>query len=156
MIALLRSSKQDWGHVGNGGKHDGNRWDACAHYWLEMKQLWIAQSQYIGKYATNPSCKFDVNSEQMMVYTDIIDYSTVSSQNVTLLWTMHLELEDHLVIVSVPRYRTTDYELKTLAQSISYFSTLTVNIWREDKWAGRAEDNVKKNDWKKCHQEGES
>ena len=25
------------------------------------------------------SCKFDVNSEQMMVYTEIIDYSTVSS-----------------------------------------------------------------------------
>ena len=31
------------------------------------------------------SCKFDVNGEQMMVYTDIIDYSTVSSQNVALL-----------------------------------------------------------------------
>ena len=31
------------------------------------------------------SCKFDVNDEQMMVYTDIIDYSTVSSQNVALL-----------------------------------------------------------------------
>ena len=31
------------------------------------------------------SCKFDVNGEQMMVYTDIIDYSTVRSQNVALL-----------------------------------------------------------------------
>ena len=30
-------------------------------------------------------CKFDANSEQMMVYTDIIDYSTVGSQNVALL-----------------------------------------------------------------------
>ena len=39
------------------------------------------------------SCKFDVNGEQMMVYTDIIDYSTVSSQNVALLRTMHLEPE---------------------------------------------------------------
>ena len=39
------------------------------------------------------SCKFDVNGEQMMVYTDIIDYSTVGSQNVALLQTMHLELE---------------------------------------------------------------
>lgn len=39
------------------------------------------------------SCKFDVNGEQMMVYTDIIDYSTVGSQNVALLRTVHLEPE---------------------------------------------------------------
>ena len=30
-------------------------------------------------------CKFDVNGKEMMVYTDIIDYSTVGPQNVTLL-----------------------------------------------------------------------
>ena len=39
------------------------------------------------------SCKLNANSEQMMVYTDIIDYSTVGSQNVTLLPTVHLKPE---------------------------------------------------------------
>ena len=36
-------------------------------------------------------CRFDANGEQMMVYTNIIEYSTVGSENVALLRTLHLE-----------------------------------------------------------------
>ena len=39
MIALSQSSKQDRGHVGNGGKHDNNRQDARAHDWMGRKAL---------------------------------------------------------------------------------------------------------------------
>ena len=35
--------------------------------------------------------QFDANGEQMMVYTNIIEYSTVGSENVALLRTLHLE-----------------------------------------------------------------
>ena len=37
------------------------------------------------------SCQFEANSEQMMVYTDIIAFSTVGSENMPLLHTVHLE-----------------------------------------------------------------
>ena len=35
--------------------------------------------------------QFDANGEQMMVYMNIIEYSTVGSENVALLRTLHLE-----------------------------------------------------------------
>ena len=36
-------------------------------------------------------CQFEANSEQMMVYTDIIAFSMVGSENMPLLNTIHLE-----------------------------------------------------------------
>ena len=40
-------------------------------------------------------CQFDANSEQMMIYTDLISFSTMGSENMPLLRTIHLDSDGY-------------------------------------------------------------
>ena len=58
--------------------------------------------------------KFDANGDQMLVYTNIIQYSTVGSENMPLLRTVYLDPGECHATVSSNRYSTTCYEWRKL------------------------------------------
>ena len=54
---------------------------------FEMVNMRVSLMQTVLPYM----CQFDTNGEQMMVYTNIIEYSKVGLENMALLCTLHLE-----------------------------------------------------------------
>ena len=92
-FALQRGRQLHRSHVRYTGSYDRDRSHACSHDQVgERVGYKIFNGGNRKMRSTLPyHCQFEANGKQMMVYTNIIVFSMVGSENMPLLHTIHLE-----------------------------------------------------------------
>ena len=91
-FALQEGGQPHRSHVRYRGRYDRDRSHACSYDWVGESGYKIFNGGNKKMRSTLLyRCQFEANGEQMMVYTKIIAFSMVRSENMPLLHVIHLE-----------------------------------------------------------------